>query len=87
MTKVSVFGQDTEKKKGKPIEFVKWLDFYYQNQNFRKVLTKEDQPKAWDNVILLQKEYHNSEYDLIFAIDEDGTHCLFLGHWNDGFVE
>lgn len=85
MTKVSVF--KTEKKKGKPIEFVKWLDFYYQNQNFRKALTEDDQPKAWGNVTLLQKQYHDSKYDLIFANDDNGNHCLFLGHWNDGFVE
>lgn len=85
MTKVSVFGQETEKKK--PIEFVKWLDFFYQNQNLKESTSIEDQPKEWDNVTLLQKEYHDSKYDLIFATDDNGTHCLFLGHWNDGFVE
>jgi len=43
------------------------------------------EPKNWKNIILLRK---TSYYDFIFAYDEDKSKgIIYLGHWNDGFVE
>ena len=83
MTKVSVFGQETEKKKGKPIEFVGILKTYppYFEDKFN------GEPKDWDNVQLYCK--NTNGYDIILAWDDDNPkiNSVFLGHWNDGFVE
>lgn len=82
MTKVSVFGQETEKKKGKPIEFVKVL-----SSTELKIHSWTAQPSTWDNILLLQRN-HVEGLDLIYAY-QNGNECsnIYLGHWNDGFVE
>lgn len=84
MTKVSVFGQDTQKGK-KPIEFVEGLN--------RKGGTTVDigqyNPRIYDNVVLYSASTQPDHYDIILAYDDDieGKKAIFLGHWNDGFVE
>lgn len=78
MTKVSVFGQETEKEKGKPIELMEIItstkSFFPDNQK-------------WDNLQLFEKGYFGYSGDLILAWDNDGQKGVYLGHWNDGFVE
>lgn len=90
-TKVSVFGQETEKKKGKPIEFVSYLDSDTEINFKEEDLCK---PSQWDNVALITKKHNGVGMDLMLAYDnsmfKNGVlheAVLYLGHWNDGFVE
>lgn len=77
MTKITVFGQEEEKKL-KPIEFVYFFDDY-------GVKHAVDIQPQWENATLLTC----GKYDFIFAWDDypqdDG--CVYLGHWNDGVVD
>lgn len=82
MTKiVSLFGNKEEKKE-KPIQFVKYVD-----QESGEVLPSLGvQPKNWENVSLLCER--DLGLDLMFAWGDDPNDgCVYLGHWNDGFVE
>lgn len=81
MTKVSVFGQNaTELKELKPIELIKSLDggfnFYISNQK----------ASHYNNVMLFEKNYGQSGFDLIFAWNDIDDKVIFIGHWNDGVV-
>lgn len=81
-TKVSVFGQETENKKGKPIEFIEALS--------RSGGTIQDSyyPSEYENVVLYSKAKQSGHFDIILAYDScRGKESVFLGHWNDGFVE
>lgn len=82
MTKVIILGQEPkEEKKLKPIEFVKSLTSMLNIQN------SFSSPKGYNHVELISRKY-NSEYDLMFAYDEDRNKGnLYLGHFNDGVVE
>lgn len=69
------------KKKGKPIEFDKFLCI-------DTFLSARTPPSKYDNIELISKGYNNQNQDLIFAYDSDRSYgVLYLGHWNDGFVE
>ena len=83
MTKVSVFGQETEKKKREiPIEFVKII-----SARGNAALSGVYKPEHYDNVMLYRKS-NWSEFDLILAWDNIGyNRNIYLGHWNDGFVK
>lgn len=75
MTKVTVIGQQPEKKK---IEFVKLLGVDGW-EGFGST------PNNWDNIVLLSRL---GDYDTMFAYNDsnpiDG--CIYLGHFNDGVV-
>lgn len=74
MTKVTVIGQQPEKKK---IELVKVLGV-----NGWDLPQKE--PCHWDNIVLLS---NLGGYQTMLAYDSnpiDG--CIYLGHFNDGIV-
>jgi hypothetical protein len=78
MTKVSVFGQETQKKKGNPIQFVKLI-------NRAGIAVKcQNCPETYQNVQLL---YKGTKFDTMLVWDDGGEPTIFLGHWNDGFVE
>lgn len=82
MTKCIVLGENDDKRKGMPIEFVRLI---YPNE----FSSEFGYPKRWDNIELIAKDY-SSGYDLMFAYDDDdlrGNGACFFGHWNDGFVE
>ena len=81
MTKVSVFGQDSEEeKKKKPIEFVK--AFFY-----KKFVDAKAKPSEYEYVVLLEKNYYGINLSLIWAYDNNPNNgTLYLGHWNDGVV-
>lgn len=82
VTKVSILYQETKvKTELKPIEF-KFL--VWETGEWQKCY---DEPKNWDNVILLCRGWRTSGLDLMFAIDDGKTNgFLALGHFNDGIV-
>jgi hypothetical protein len=84
VTKVSVFGQDTEVKKDlKKIEFIRYLNTCLSFLSFHEGTST---PSIYENLVLLEREYGEG-LDLIWAYNDDpnmGT--LYLGHWNDGVV-
>jgi len=88
MTKVTILGEaNTEQKKLKPIELCKFLD-----STIFVDLEIGEQKTNWDNFILITKNYHSTNFDLMYAYDEghinsDIKNCLYLGHFNDGVVE
>jgi hypothetical protein len=81
MTNVVILGEEKPEKE-KPIEFVK---------NLAGDLTSwitTDMPNEWQNIILLCRCYRLSDFDLMFAYDDDRScGCLYLGHFNSGKVE
>ena len=40
--------------------------------------------RNFERVILIQKGYMNTAYDLIQCFDDSGKLYVFLGFWNDG---
>jgi len=83
MTKVIILGQEPEKKKGKPIEFVKRINM--TGKDVRSV----NEPSQWENVEVTCFNYQGSGYDLFFAYDgkDRKLGVAYLGHYNDGIVE
>lgn len=83
MTKVSVFGQETEKKE-KKVSFIYLLN----PTGLIQSINYSQKPENYDNVQLYRKSYHGADYDLILAWNENGTNRdIYLGHWNDGVVK
>jgi hypothetical protein len=86
MTKVLVFGENSEqKKKLTPIELAFMIDC---NLN---VDTVYDSPSDFEYIMLLERGYTTSSsklpgYDLMMAWDFEDDKALYLGHWNDGVV-
>ncbi len=81
MTKVIILGQEPEKKKGKPIEFVKHLS----SDLFFHTSTLEPHNYKVIEVVCLK---YTKEFDLFFVYDDDrDCGILYLGHYNDGIVE
>lgn len=74
--------QEEPQKELKPIELNRRLNGFLEVE-----VVPNDRAVEWDNVVLIKEKYRDSRYDLIFASDESGYHCLYLGHWNDGIVE
>jgi hypothetical protein len=70
----------------KPIEFHRVLD---SDETFEPVY--EEQPCHWKYIELICKEYRGIEsLDLMYAYDDPKDRSsgrLFLGQWNDGYVE
>jgi len=65
----------------KPIEFAQLL-----TQNLT-LYSASSEPKAFQNIELICKNYRNMKIDLMFAYNEDRS-CgiLYIGNWNDGIV-
>ena len=81
MTKVSVFGQNaTESKQLKPIEFLESLDGEF------KFYKTSSSPSHYNYVMLFEKNYGQSGFDLIFAWNDIDDKVIFIGHWNDGVI-
>lgn len=81
MTKVTILNEEIKSKKLTRIKFEKkiletgeWEDC-------------NDDPKIWNNVVLLHKQWRLSNMDLMFAFD-NGTNngYIVLGFFNDGIV-
>jgi hypothetical protein len=70
----------------KPIEFRHMLD---DDETFGSVY--EELPSHWKYIELICKEYQGIKtLDLMFAYDDPNKRAmgtLFLGQWNDGYVE
>lgn len=69
-----------DKPKGKPIEFVKSI--YLDGSVYGAGL----EPSAMKSITLLCRNYGN-KFDAMFAESIVGTNLIYLGHWNDGYVE
>lgn len=83
MTKVSIFGQETNKQEKKPIEFVQQINID------GKVDDSKNLPTVWNNVMLLiDKSVHNEDYDTMYAWDDGKPNggIIYLGYWNDGVI-
>lgn len=77
-TKVSVFGQEPEIKKLKPIEFKKMINVHGQLVQAPAI------PSTYENVQLL---YKGDKLDTILAWSQGVEPDIYLGNWNDGFVK
>lgn len=85
MTKCIVIGEEATKKKSKHIEFVKAVTGRMSDVKYQ---TSVSEPHHFEYVELICPAFNSSFYDMMFAYDDNrkkGT--IFLGHWNDGFVE
>ena len=84
MTKVIILGtpQDENKPK-KKIEFTHYLD----SSGFMQKGFCND-PKSFNHIELICKNYTQEGLDLMYAYREDRQtfKCLYLGHFNDGIV-
>ena len=80
MTKVIIIGEEPKTGK-KPIEFIKACEADEWGSPM-------SEPKHCGNIELISKKF-TSEFDLMFAYDDDDRGCgvLYLGHFNDGVVE
>ncbi len=96
MTKVTTLaeltGGKTEQRKGKPIEFVHEV----KTTNSPHFDSDElAEPKMFEHAALISKADKEclEVYDVIAAWDNTDTYnygaspVIYLGHWNDGFVE
>jgi hypothetical protein len=80
-TKCIVLGEQPKEIEKKPIEFKKFFD------RDLATVAANTPPNRYMNVELITLKYTDN-WDLMFAYDgnrNDGI--LYLGHWNDGFVE
>jgi len=85
-TKVTILGEEPQKKELKKIEFVKILMSSLKVEETEKEPEHYHLPFEWANIILLHKNYGGG-LDLMFAKSDDiNDGCLFLGHFNDGVV-
>lgn len=88
MTKVTtlqeLMGGKPKKSKHRQIELLKLV-----NQEDGSVTVAGHSPSNFKNLILVSKATEIEEYDVIAACggSDDSTPIIFLGHWNDGFVE
>jgi hypothetical protein len=85
MTKVIKIGENEEIKRGKKIEFFKFLttDIEIKKWGFNP------DPKTYDSIELICQDYHGTGHDLMFALDKVLTRrngWLILGKFNDGVV-
>ena len=80
MTKVIILGQEPNKEKKKPIEFIKVI-----HEEYLKISEITHLPKDWANIELIVK---GKGYDIMYAYDHNRNKGrLYLGHFNDGVVE
>ena len=84
-TKCTIIGDQPQETKKKPIEFVKWIDRDIDDVSVEETT---NQPNQFHNIELICRSI-GGRYDIMFAYFDDArsTGCLYLGHWNDGFVE
>jgi hypothetical protein len=81
MTNVLIFGQEAaEPKQLKKIELVKCLSSNITIANSGML------PHEFKNLMLFEKNYGESGFDIIFGWDNINDKTIFLGHWNDGVV-
>lgn len=81
MTKIIILGDNTPKQPKKPIEF---LLSFNENKTFIKPHLN---PKHWQNIELVCRNYNYERVDLMFAYNENrNLGVLYLGHFNDGIV-
>jgi hypothetical protein len=82
MTNVIIIGEQPEKKELKPIQFVKTLEV---DGNGLITATKA---KDCKEIVLLARNYKNTEMDLFFipSFCNSNENQLYLGHFNDGIV-
>ena len=80
MTKVIILGQEPNKEKKKPIEFIKVI-----HEEYLQISEITHLPKNWENIELIAK---GKGYDIMYAYDHNRNKGrLYLGHFNDGVVE
>lgn len=84
MTKCIVLGEEEQKKERRPISFDKALD-----TDPIKFTTSINNPSTYGIIELICRNYEQGT-DLMFAYDKGENRSagvLYLGQWNDGFVE
>lgn len=84
---ISVFGQPEvkEEKVLRPIEIIKFINSFGDLVAIADTLS----PNAYDNLVLLCKNYSEPDLDLILCYDDlnkPNMVVICLGHWNDGVV-
>lgn len=73
-------GKNKKEEKKQSIEFIRYLAC-------EEFIDLELEPSNYDHVMLLVENYDSTNYDLIYACDNDNENpCIILGHWNDGIV-
>jgi hypothetical protein len=81
-TVCTVLGEDVAVKKGKGIEFVKYV--FSDSAEIKNIVTK---PSGFKNVEVV-KYGERGCFDIFYAYNDDRTiGGIYLGHLNDGFVE
>lgn len=76
-TKVTDLTQGVKAER-KPIEFVRHLD------TDGMLTISCSSPNQWDNLQRIAR----GKYDTIIAWDDDtNNRAIYLGHWNDGYVD
>lgn len=83
MTKVSKFRCDDCNDCGKPIEFLSYSNVNVGADNSYPAICK---PYSFVEVVLMQLG-KAGEYDQMWAISKSGLGTMYLGYWNDGFVD
>lgn len=86
MTKTIIIGAVENERKGKAIKFTHFLE---TNKQILKATDECFTPNTFNYIELICKDY-DEKFDLMFAYyhPSDRTEgILFLGQWNDGFVE
>lgn len=84
MTKVTILGEEPQKKELKKIEFVRCL--YNTCDEVKKCCVVE--PNKYKNIELIVKKHEdNHTLDIMLAYDKDRDNgILYFGHFNDGVV-
>lgn len=83
-TKVTVLGEEINKDP-KPIEFVEYLVFRKSSWVNEKA---SGEPKEYDNIVLVEKDYLKSGLDLMLAKGHrlGNNTVIYLGHFNSGTI-
>jgi hypothetical protein len=86
MTKVIEIGKNEEVKLGKKIEFLRFLNTDIEIVRWGY----NPDPKSYDFIELICRDYHGTGNDLMFVFDNDTggrrRGWLILGKFNDGVV-
>ena len=83
-TKITILGQsEPEQKELKPIQFIQTLEVD------GKGISTITKAKDCKEIILLARNYKNTEMDLFFIpkFNNNNENQLYLGYFNDGVVE
>lgn len=74
----------------KKIEFMYAMNHHFRTKDMpaMRVFKPTLKPSFYDNVVLLQEKYYDTDLDLMFAFNngDSANSTLYLGYWNGGVV-